>query len=81
MLDAMRRTAVERDKPLSSVVFEDVFQAAPDDPSNPTTYFGIFDKQVAEAGGFDACTPEQLEDFDRVARETLESYEMARQAS
>lgn len=72
IIDSLRSSSVRLEKPLKELCFEDVFQSLPDDPNNPTTYAGIFDKLVKEAGGLDACTPEQLAGFDRMAKEALE---------
>ncbi len=70
-MEGIKGAALKADKPIQDVVFEDVFEREPDDPHAPTTYAGIFDKLVEKAGGFNACTSEQLAGFDKQAREAV----------
>ena len=73
ILEGIENVAILREKPLADVTFEECFGFSEDMSDSPTTYAGWFDKLVREAGGMDACTSEQLSDFNRRAQAAAKS--------
>lgn len=70
----MESAAIKKEeKSITELSYEDVFGSEPDDPKNPSTYAGIFEKLVGDAGGFEACTSEQLAEFHETACRAVET--------
>lgn len=71
MLEGIEAAAARGEKSVSEVTCDEVLGFAEDMSEAPTTYGGLFDKLVREAGGMEACSNDQLTDFDRQVREIL----------
>lgn len=69
LLTTIQATAAKKEKPVKDVAYEEVFGREDDDPHNPQTFAGIFEKLVQEAGGMEALSSEQLDAIEKKARE------------
>ena len=71
ILEGIETVAFAREKSIKDVTYEECFPFSEDMSDSPMTYAGWFDKLVREAGGMEACTSEQLSEFNKRAIEAV----------